>query len=515
MVSKRANHKVAVLHQGYLICANNFSHFVEHFSNIIKEATWNPNARFLFIVKELTYDKLKIIFDINLKLHVNDVLVMNFTDDAHLYSYNPFDNFNCGKHYDDIISYGKCSEADSIDLYPNKFTTGLRNCTFRVLTTQWPPYTLMPSNNSTEPFLVKHGAEPYILSLMGEMLGFDIEIVGNKAYMDEFPTITKDMEANGALKTIQDNEVDIVVGGMLLVPSRAVAFNYVYGHLVYTDEIRFVVRRAKEQPAWKNIYLEFSTTVWMLLSLTLVLYSIILIKLLRAADKGYIVLVLVDILVLHGRNIRSRWMVKMVLLSWIIFAYLVNVFYQSNLVSLTTNPALQYQISEEEDIYRYKLKPCLGTIMSKYYVESIQSDKEYDIHNGCHGLMESVKTVSKSENLFTLLLYAIYQYYEDDFFDEYGDPRVVTLSKPYSKVIYALYMYKGFPLIHELCQKCLQLRESGLVDKVMRDLNYLNKIKHTFHKLQFQPRFAIPWIVYVFGCTLSIITFAVEVLSKY
>uniref|UniRef100_A0A2H1VMK5 SFRICE003510.2 n=1 Tax=Spodoptera frugiperda TaxID=7108 RepID=A0A2H1VMK5_SPOFR len=515
MVSKRADSKVPVPHQGYLICAKNFTHFVEHFSNIIKEATWNPNARFLFIVRELTYAKLKTIFDITLKLHVNDVVVVNSTDDADLYTYNPFDNYNCGKRYDDIISYGKCSEADSINLYPNKFVTGLRNCTFRVWTTQWPPYTMVPEANSTDPFLLKHGVEPYLLSLMGEMLGFDLDIIGHKDITDDFPTVSKDMEAIGSLKRIQDNEVDIVVGGMLLVPSRAAAFFYVYGHQVYTDEIRFVVRRATEEPAWKNVYLEFSTTVWVLLLLTLVLYSVILIILLRAADKGYIVLILLDILVLHGRNIRSRWMVKMVLLSWVLFAYLVNVFYQSNLVSLTTNPVLQYQISNEEDIFKYNLKPCLSLIMGRYYIESVQSDREYDMDSGCYGLMESVETVSKSDNLFALLLYAIYQYYEDDYFDEYGDPRVVTVSKPYSKVIYTFYLYKGFPLIHDLCQKCLQLRENGLVDKAMRDLNFLKKIKHTFRQSQFQPRFAVPWIVYVFGCTISIVTFTIELLSKY
>ncbi|CAH1646823.1 unnamed protein product [Spodoptera littoralis] len=326
-------------------------------------------------------------------------------DDADLYTYNPFDNFNCGKRYDDVISYGKCSEADSVDLYPSKFITGLRNCTFKVWTTQWPPYTMVPAVNSTDPFLHQHGAEPYLLSLIGEMLGFNLEIVGNRNITDEFPIVSKDMEATGSLKRIQDNEIDIIVGGMLLVPSRAAAFYYVYGHQVYTEEIRFVVRRATDEPAWKNIYLEFSTTVWVLLLLTLVLYSIILIKLLRAADKSYIVLILVDILLLHGRNIRSRWMVKMVLLSWIVFTYLVNVFYQSNLVSLTTNPAQQYQISEEEDIFRYKLKPCLSLIMSRYYVESVQSDKDYDVDSGCYGLMESVESVARNNSNLGLLFH--------------------------------------------------------------------------------------------------------------
>ena len=515
VVSKRGSTKLFVPHQAYLISASNATFFAKHFINVTRESTWNPQARFLVIVRDLNERNLKIMFDTFLKLHANNVLLVNATDDAHLYTYNPFDNYNCGRRYDTITRFGKCLQAQSHNLYPEKLVTGLQNCTLNVLITQWPPYTVLAGNESfSSPPALRNGVEPYLLNIIGEMLGFNLNLINDYGDADEFSTVSADMQAAGSLKKIQDNEVDMHISGMILLPSRAAAFSYIYGHLVYTDEIRFVVQRAKNVRPWRNTYLEFELTVWLLLALSLVIYSILAIMLLRTDDKSYVVLILLDNLVLHGRNVKSGWAVKCVFIIWMWFAYLVNSFYQSSLVSLTTHPALEYQISSEEDINYYQLKPCLSSIMGRYYLESVQSSTEFDDSDVCHRLLGSVEAVAKSDNLYTLLLYGIYKYNEQDFFDDYGNPRVISLPKPYSKVIYAAYLYKGFPLIDKLCHKSIQLRENGLVEKGMRDMNYLRKITHSFKQREFVGRLAIPWLIYAFGCTLSTITFIIEIILK-
>ncbi|KAJ8721691.1 hypothetical protein PYW07_002466 [Mythimna separata] len=239
VVTKRVATKSPILHQAFLISSSGVTSFTTHFTSETKQSTWNPTARFLLLIKNLKEDDLRTIFDTFLKLHANNVVVVNATDDAHLYTYNPFDNYNCGKRYDTITSFGKCAEASSLNLYPNKLVTGLQNCTFNVLITQWPPYTILTSNESSvTPRELRNGVEVYLLNLLGEMLGFDINIVNEYGDADDFSTVSPDMQAVGVLKRIQDNEVDMHISGMLLTPSRAAAFSYVYGHLVYTDEIR-------------------------------------------------------------------------------------------------------------------------------------------------------------------------------------------------------------------------------------------------------------------------------------
>lgn len=515
MVSNTATGKLLILNQAYFISANNFTSFVTHFSNVIKESSWNPRARLLLLLGNIKESELRNVFDIFLKVHANNVLVVNGSADAHLYTYNPFDNYNCGKRYDTTIRFGKCSQARSHNLYPEKLVTGLKNCSFNVQMTHWPPYTILSFNkSSSSPSELQNGVEPYLLRVMGEKLGFSINIIDNYGDADEFSTVTNDMQVVGALKKIQDNEVDMHISAMLLTPARAAVFSYVYGHLVYTDEIRFVVRRARNVPPWKNTYLEFDFTVWLLLLLAFVIYSVLVIVILRTEDKSYVMLILVDNLVLHGRTVQSRWPVKCVLMFWVVFAYLVNSFYQSSLFSLTTNPAQEYQICKEEDIAHFQLKPCLSTIMGVYYTESIQSNAEFDGSDMCYRLLESVEAVAKSENLYTLLLDGVYRYHEQAFFDEFGYPRVISLPKPYSKVIYAMYLYKGFPLIDELCYISIQLRENGLVDKVMRDMIYIKKIKHRFHQNEFGARLAVPWVIYIFGCTVSVLAFIIELISQ-
>ena len=516
LFSRKTNKVLFIQHEVYLLSSKNATFIANNFPNVTREASWNPLARFLVIVKDLKESDLRIVFDTFLKLHATHVVVMNASEEAHLYGYNPFDNYGCGKRYDYINDYGKCSQAWIYDLYPKRLVTKLRNCTFNVIITEWPPYTILSANDSNSSHPLRYGAEPYLFQLIGRMQGFKINIINDYHAVEEYPTVSTNMEAVGSLKKIQDNEADGAIGGMLLTPSRALAFSYVYGHLAYTDEIRFVVKRASDVPAWKNVYLEFTTTVWALLVLALVLYSLLIIILLRTDDKSYVVLTLLGNLVLHGHSIPSRLPVKCVLILWMWFAYLVNTFYQSGLFSLTTNPAQEYQISKEEDIALFKLKPCFSSVMEKYYLESVTSDDGYESIEGCKGMIESVQTVANSKDLYTIFMNGQYQYNKQAFLDEYGYSRVKTLSKPYSKVVFSIFLYKGFPMINYLLHKALRLRELGLVDKVMNDMNYLREVKHHFHEKEFQVRFAIPWRIYIFGCSLAVVTFIIEVnMPKY
>ncbi|XP_075974126.1 uncharacterized protein LOC142975270 [Anticarsia gemmatalis] len=516
MMSRRSSRKLPVQHEGYLISSRNYTAFSSRFPNLAKESTWNPEARFLVVIDSLEYDQLEHVFDALLKKHVINVIVVNGTGDGDLYTYNPFDNYGCGKYYNEIISHGMCSEAlkNEVDLYPDKYITGVRNCTFNVLIPNSPPYTMFPKNKTDTSSPLAYGMETYFLQLIGEMDGFKIKLSFDESGRDRFPTVTEDMVAGGALQAIQNNEADILLGGRLLVPSRAVAFDYIYDLLPYVDEIRFIVRRAADVPLWKNVYLEFDSTVWMLLLLSLVLYSMIMIILLRVEDKSNVVLKLLDNLLLHSNSIQGHATVKIIFIIWVWFAYLINSFYQSGLFSLTTNPAMETQISSEADIISRNLKPCFSEMMGNYYMEATQSNLTYHAIPGCNASFESLRTVKDSNDYYTIFIYGLYLYNKWDLTDEYGNPQVYSIKKPFSKVIYSMYLYHGFPLVHELRLSALRVREMGLVDKASSDMVYKKFIKHQFHNKAYGSRFVIPWCVYIFGCLLATITLVLELLSK-
>ncbi|CAB3247433.1 unnamed protein product [Arctia plantaginis] len=511
VMPKISSGKIIRTHKGYLISTRSLTSFKENISKLYNDSTWNPEARFLIVCASLKHSDLKYFFNYFLELHVTNVVIINATDDAQLYSYNPFENYGCGKNYENIISHRKCSQAYRQNLFPNKYVTGLNNCTFNLAIPHLPPYTVHPKNNSDMPHSLLYGIEPYLLRLIGDKHGFSLNITLDNDDVESFTTV----EADRTIQMLQDSKADVVLGGQLLVPSHAADFSYVFDLFPYVDEIRFLVRTAKLMPSWKTFYLEFDMTVWLLIALSLLLYSMVMIFLLRVEDNSLIVLKLLDTLTLHGCKINCHSTIKVVFILWIWFAYLVNAFYQSSLFSLATNPPRQKQIATESDILHYKLKPCFSEVMQKYEMESTESKHVYTPIAGCKSAYDSINKVLNDQKYYTIFLYGLYQYNKQDFFDIYGHDHIYPFKEAYSKVIYCMYFYKGFPFIHDIRVSSMRLREMGLVDKAMSDMIYFKNIKHHFHAHPYKPRFALPWYLYLFGCTMSAITLVVEIITKH
>ncbi|KAM3958487.1 uncharacterized protein ACR2FA_007510 [Aphomia sociella] len=500
---KRANR--IIRNEGYIIFAGQAEDLIEKIIYLTQEPHWNPNARFLILIK--AFDRnLEDIFDLLLKLHVIDTVVLNGTSDYDLYTYNPFENYSCGKHFGRIIHYGKCRETTATNLFPNKLITGLRNCTFNVAASHWPPYTIDPHRNISE----LTGIEEYMLNIISQMEHFTI----NYIYSDDaedFATVKEDMSAVGPLALLQNNTVDIIIGGMMLTQSRAEAFNYIYTHLAYTDDVRFMVKKARDVSVWKNVYLEFQPVVWMLLLLTFVVYSIFFFALFPVKDRNSIMLKMWDSLFQHGYVIRGRFVMRGFFIAWIWFAYLVNSYYQSSLVSLSTHPAHEYQISTEADLHTFNLKPCISSLIQNFMlVEGIPFYENTE--SECNSYMRSIELVGQKDGMFSIILNNIYLYNMHKFFDEWGESYVYTFSRPLSKMIYGVYLYKGFPMHDRLQSLTLRLRENGLLEKNRHDLYYEQMIKHYFRQKPLQWFIIIPWYIFTFGVCLSIAVFALELI---
>lgn len=501
----------------YVIVVGNLHEFLLHILDLVAEGKWNPYARFLVIIKSLRSEKLHQVFDSLLRHRVYNVVVMNGTITTDLYTYNPFENYACGKYYTRTIYYGKCPDVTA-DIYPNKVITGLRKCFFEVSIPHWPPYGIDPSKADAREKWKVMGVEHYIFHMISE-----IEQFKYRPFYDfdseSFSTVSKNMTVSGPMVRLTQNLTDFMLGGLMLIPSRAKLFSFIHGHLDYIDDIRLIVKKAGPTPPWKDIYLEFPPLVWTLILLALLLYSALVTILLKAKDKGRIVLVLMDSLLSHGFKFRSRQSVNCVVIIWVISAYLLNSFYTTNLMSLTMRPSMGYQIRDEKIAIDRGLEPCISFVMGTYlkaedYHGEIIEDAEIGTI-GCKRLIESVKTVGKSDRLFTIVIYSIYSINRQKFCDEYGKSTIHSFVKPYTKVIYAMYYNKGFPMGERLHKLALRIREVGLSEKSLTDQYHARDLKYRFHSRGFEARFAIPWYLYSTGVFLSTITFVVELASQY
>ncbi|XP_059051435.1 uncharacterized protein LOC131846204 [Achroia grisella] len=489
---------------GYVIFAKHAKELVEKFTNFTREPQWNPYARFLIIIS--TFDtKLEHVFNVLLKFHVVNVVIVNGTGDCDLYTYDPFENNGCGKKYARIIQYGKCRQPAVTNLFPNKLVAGLRNCTITIGAPHWPPYSIDPNKNTTK----LTGIEQYMFQIISELEHFKVQYV----YSDDaenFTTVSDDMSVVGPLALLQFNKVDIILGGMMLIESRANAFDYIWSHLAYVDDLRIMVKRATDVASWKNVYLEFEFTVWMLLTLAFVIYSILFFALFSVKDKHSVMLKMWDSFFQHGHVIHGRFPIRCFFISWIWFAFLVNSYYQSSLVSLSTHPAKDYQISKEEDLRSYNVKACVCPAIETFQLAEGMKPYLNEI-DGCDDLLESINMVSQYEGVFTLTISNIYLYYKHEFYNAWGTPSIYYFPKPISKVIFAVYLYKGFPVYERLHTVTLRLRESGLLSKITYDLYYEQTLMHYFHQKPLHLSLIIPWYIYVFGICLSVAVFVLEI----
>ncbi|PZC81896.1 hypothetical protein B5X24_HaOG200908 [Helicoverpa armigera] len=497
-------------HRGYLIAAKTSNIFADHFKKLRQEPTWNPAARFLIVIKILKEDELKKIFDVLLESHVFNSLLINATDEAQIYTYNPFDKYACGHYYSEVIYYGECSQTKT-DLYPNKLVTGFKNCSFRASVPHRPPYSVDRAqlNNITQTDIL--GTEQLVLKLLGEKEQFQV----NYTYdYDKFiySTISPNMTVSGPMKTLTNNESDIIFGGIWLVASRSDAFTYLYGHLDFEDDLLIIVKRASLVAIWKTTFLEFQPTVWGLLVMTFLLYSVMMIRILGADDKFGVMMTLFKNLLANSVHIPNRSEVKRIFLTWIWFSFLINSIYQSSLFSLTSHPAKEHQVYKIREIFVYKMKPCINPSML-IYIET-EMNVSTPIDNNCLDTPKNLYRVCQSDKIFTLAQKFVYQYYKKLYCDRFGQPRVYYFNAPYAQLMFGIFFYKGFPITDRMQTHLLRFKENGLVSKCLKDHYYSRKIKHHFHEKEFEARFILPWVMHLIGCVLATIVFIFELLSK-
>lgn len=496
--------------ESYLIASSNASTLIGILPIFKKEPSWNPNARFLVIIKKLAKRELQEIFDRLLKLHVLNILIFNGGSiDPDIYTYNPYDNYGCGKRYDRIMDYGKCTMAKSKNLYPYKLITGLKNCTLRVTSSHWPPYTIDPArrHNSSE------GVEEFIFKEMSILEQFSVKF----NYSDDaeiFTMITSDMAAVGPMNLIQADETDAVFGGMILTHSRAQAFSYIYGHLSFTDEIRYQVQKAQYVLSWKYMYLEFEILVWILFLLAFITFFFTYILLVKPKDKIGVIFTMFRYLLLNSIRTRGTYFTKYFFLTWIVFAYLINTYYVSSFVSLATNRPVSYQISNEQDMIDYNLKPCVCILMRSYLKSVGNITLGKNERDRCNGLLDSIKTVGTSSDLYTVVLYSIYKYRRSQFYDDFGDPMTYSFPKPLSKIVYAMYLYKGFPLVEKLSRLAIRMRETGLIQYHLNHLCHQNSSKFYFSKEIRKSHVIVPWQILIIGYIISGFVLLLEIIIK-
>lgn len=499
--------------KAYFIVTGDHEAFTKMLS-LKRDKYWNPYGRFLIVIKHLRATDLRRIFDVLLKLRVYNVIVANGTETAELYTYDPFINSACGNYYTEVIELGKYYQV-STNIYPKK-AKSLRNCSFRIAAPNNPPFSVGMVDNYVNYEYHSLGVEQYVFHLISEAEHFQYNHTLN--YDPEiFSIVSPNMSVKGPMSLLENNDTDVMMGGMFLVSIRIYKFSYLHGHLDYEDRIVVLVKKATTKPTWKNFYLEFKTSVWLLLFLFGISYAVLLILVLRPKDKGHIVMTLLDNLVQHSTKFtfgtKRESFTRKFLIIWVVFAYLVNCYYTSSLVSLTTKPCLEPQIQNEEDLVKYGLKPCLSPVVVGYrYNQLVSEGLRAPIQpvKGCYNVSQSLHKVSELSNYYTVAPYFTYIFKDYEYKNEYGEPLIYTFKEAQNKIIYSSFINKGCPFMETFKLWNLRIKESGIISKKINDMYFDISIKEHFKFKEFKSRFFIPWWIYAAGILASFVTFLME-----
>lgn len=83
--------------------------------------------------------------------------------------------------------------------------------------------------------------------------------------------------------------------------------------------------------------------------------------------------------------------------------------------------------------------------------------------NKCQLFVRWLEVVRKTSDLYTVAPLSTYLFNQRLLTDDTGTGMTNSFPDPVMKVMYATYLYKGFPLLDEMHKYSIRLRESGLM----------------------------------------------------
>ncbi|CAH2076013.1 unnamed protein product, partial [Iphiclides podalirius] len=288
-------------------------------------------------------------------------------------------------------------------MYPQRFSSGLKNCTFKVMVSDSPPFTSTVERVKRD--MEKLGVEQFIVETLAQLEQFEITYISYDN-AEELSVVDSNLSVQGPMRLVQERQVDIILGAMLLLEQRAKAFSYLWGHITFSDEFKIVVKRADVVPRWKVIYLEFDSIVWVMILVTYLVFVKLVLLFFRRKQRGLVALMMMDYLFLHGSKLGGKTKARSILIVWIIFAYLISTYYQSSLTSLMAHPSTMDQVTSENDLVAFNVKPYLSRFLNQLNGEMEQSKET--VENECDIQLECMKRVSESYDVYTIVLYSLY-----------------------------------------------------------------------------------------------------------
>lgn len=457
----------------YVITAEHFQEFYDGMLDLTRDVFWNPRAKFIIQVNNLNdNDEIQEVFKSLMKYRIYDiVLLQTLKEDALIYSYHPFENQNCGKHFDEVITLGTCEEAKHIiDYFPNKIPNDLNNCTIKVVGSDDIPNFISPLSNYTVYGKLVSGLEQYVLDTVAAREGCTIDY--NIFDEDEtYGIVLPNKSATGLLHYIDRGKADIAAGGYVLMKNRVELFDYLWG---FNYASYYIYTPATGHEIWQRIYREFGQTTWLLIGAT-ICFVVLVCEILKRLvyDNTFSILNLWGYFFGNANvGLSTHKQFRMIILCWAWFAYFISNFYNTALVSLVSvHVHDKSQSLDVENLKTLPYKPCISdnTRMFFQYAYNKKLAVGEDIHN-CTYTDGSLKYVAQTKKYYAIEMKYSYKVKEYEYINDIGKP-VLDYLKISSTNIIVMYLVRGFPFITKFQDYAHRMYEGGLIKNHLQTIN--------------------------------------------
>ncbi|XP_061718175.1 uncharacterized protein LOC133525803 [Cydia pomonella] len=498
----------------YVIRCEDYFAFAQGLDLVRRDPFWNPRAKFIITI-EYMEDYLQVISEFLLDNHIYNVALVAYSQDQNMLVYT-FEN-----QYDEcdrpIIKLLKprfrCSDIHNIDIdkiFTYEKKTILRGCRVKFVSHDYWPFVS---------FFENYAIENYLLKLIRDYEGITVELVdfGKSEY---FGGRLDNYTYTGMLHEIETYHVEGAVGGYSLNNNRMSNLDFIEPYMVNHYEI--VIARAKLLWKWPAVLKQFGIGallaifgIFCIVCLTVTLMGIFN---KQARDTSR------DILIVWGyffsnisqtQKAKSGVVYRMVLLSILVYVFVISYATQASLLSATTHPIREDQPNSAEEVisnYQVTVSPGLYAYLLRSPVINLNN-----VNTTCKRTVDCMMQVmvNYDQHLFTIVSDIYHKSYIWKFADENGESKIHTIREPIGTLLQTMYLRRGSSLTAPFNKLLRKVRSAGLLDRFTSRLHFSERLKYKFHARRGRQPHSLGelkgvFMILIYGYCISGISFILE-----
>lgn len=506
--------------------------------NILKAYTmsWNTEAKVLIIAQmECCYHQSSINNlikgTLNLFWETNTFKVavaLEHNNTFTLYSSTPFSKLyrtcrNISSHRQIQVIYPNTSELQhGLKIsgfeyrHPNKFL----GCPMVAHTFPLTPYSVREENEKGED-VYKTGLEVLLVMLLAELYNISTNIQSTPGYetfngfMATLPNGTK----IGIIEDLRAFKIDLGFAGAIPSSDDFQSYKLDLSYTSLFGSISLYVPDPDIIPTWKLVIKTFTLFTWFSLSSTFLLITMLYYLtnlIVPNPEQLPINLTMFAIAVGTTTRLPKLSRIRFLLLAWSIFSLNVTIMFNTKLFSVLTNRPVQKGIKNIKDMKRIGFRLCAQQLYRNFYMNKTDGVMRYLFENAlvCDDLDKSVGEFVEKRNYSILA--------KDDHFGFLVDEKRVRIHQLPTKFItypVTMYLTKGCVFSRPLNRLVLQVSQSGIVARWLREIRWKEKTKYRSKEnacggnkgvLLNQDDFTWIYIVFVIGLVIAFFSFVVE-----